>query len=143
MAVAGFCSGRRNGLPATGKHLAYYAKLKAKEMEELRMTIGWGVVSTGRAADVLVGPAINAAEGSKIVAVFSRDQARADEYAAKHDGAKAYASYEQMLADPAVEVVSIASPTSLHYEQVVAAAKAGKHVYCDKPLAMSPDEART
>ena len=106
------------------------------------MTIGWGVVSTGRAADVLVGPAINTAEGSKITAVYSRDQARADEYAAKHDVAQAYTSYDDMLADPAVEVVYIASPNSLHHEQVVAAAKAGKHVYCDKPLAMSPEEAR-
>ena len=106
------------------------------------MTLGWGVVSTGRAADVLVGPAIEAAEGSKITAVYSRDKARADEYAAKHDVASAYTSYEEMLADPAVEVVYIASPNALHYEQVVAAAKAGKHVYCDKPLAMNAKEAR-
>jgi len=90
------------------------------------MTLGWGVVSTGRAADVLVGPAIEAAEGSKITAVYSRDKARADESAAKHDVASAYTSYEEMLADPAVEVVYIASPNALHYEQVVAAAKAGR-----------------
>jgi len=106
------------------------------------MTLGWGVVSTGRAADVLVGPAINVAEGSKITAVYSRDKARADDYAARHDVARAYTSYDEMLADPAVEVVYIASPNSVHYEQVVAAAAAGKHVYCDKPLAMTPDEAR-
>jgi 1,5-anhydro-D-fructose reductase (1,5-anhydro-D-mannitol-forming) len=106
------------------------------------MTLGWGVVSTGRAADVLVGPAINTAEGSKITAVFSRDKGRADEYAARHDVAKAYTSYEEMLADPAVDVVYIASPNSMHYEQVMAAAKAGKHVYCDKPLAMNAEEAR-
>ena len=106
------------------------------------MTLGWGVVSTGRAADVLVGPAINAAEGSKITSVYSRDKARADEYAAKHDVASSYTSYDEMLADPAVEVVYIASPNSLHYEQVVAAAKAGKHVYCDKPLAMNAEAAR-
>lgn len=106
------------------------------------MTLGWAVVSTGRAADVLVGPSINAAEGSKITAVCSRDRARADEYAAKHDVARAYTSYDEMLADPAVEVVYIASPNALHYEQVVAAARAGKHVYCDKPLAMTPEEAR-
>ncbi len=91
---------------------------------------------------MLVGPAINAAEGSKITAVYSRDKARADEYAAKHDVAKAYTSYDEMLADPAFEVVYIASPNSLHSEQVMAAAKAGKHVYCDKPLSMTPEEAR-
>jgi 1,5-anhydro-D-fructose reductase (1,5-anhydro-D-mannitol-forming) len=106
------------------------------------MTLGWGVVSTGRAADVLVGPAINTAEGSKITAVYSRDKTRAAEYAARHDVAGAYTSYEEMLADPAVDVVYVASPNSLHYEQVVAAARAGKHVYCDKPLAMTTEEAR-
>ena len=106
------------------------------------MAIGWGVVSTGRAADVLVGPAINEAEDSKIVAVYSRDKEKADAYAEKHGAAHAYTSYEELLADPDVEVVYIASPNALHYEQVVAAAKAGKHIYCDKPLAMTVDEAR-
>ena len=68
------------------------------------MTIGWGVVSTGRAADVLVGPAINAAEGSKIVAVFSRDQARADEYAKTWEIGRGYGSYEALLADDEVDL---------------------------------------
>ena len=106
------------------------------------MTLRWGIVSTGRAADVLVGPAINEAEDSKIVAVYSRDQEKADAYAAKHGAAHAYSSYDDLLGDPDVDVVYIASPNSLHYEQVVAAAKAGKHIYCDKPLAMNAEEAR-
>lgn len=106
------------------------------------MTLGWGVVSTGRAADVLVGPSINEAEDSHIVAVYSRDQEKADAYAEKHGAAHAYTSYDDLLADPAVDVVYIASPNALHFEQVVAAAQAGKHIYCDKPLAMNSDEAR-
>ena len=106
------------------------------------MKLGWGMVSTGRASDVLLGPAVNAESNSRITAVYSRDRERADAYAAKHRADHAYTSYAEMLKDPGVDVVYIASPNSLHAEQAIEAADAGKHIYCEKPLAMNPADAR-
>ncbi len=104
------------------------------------MKLGWGMVSTGRASDVLMGPAVNAESNSHVVAVFSREQEKADAYAAKHGG-KAYLSYSELLADPNVDVVYIASPNALHAEQAIEAARAGKHIFCEKPLALNAKDA--
>jgi 1,5-anhydro-D-fructose reductase (1,5-anhydro-D-mannitol-forming) len=106
------------------------------------MKLGWGMVSTGRASDALLGPAINAESNSRVSAVYSRDRERADAYAAKHGADHAYTSYAEMLQDPGVDVVYIASPNALHAEQAIEAAQAGKHVYCEKPLALNPEDAR-
>lgn len=104
------------------------------------MKLGWGMVSTGRASDVLMAPAVNAASDSRVVAVVSREREKADAYAAKHGG-KGYTSYSEMLKDPDVDVVYIASPNALHAEQVIEAAKAGKHIFCEKPLALNVKDA--
>ena len=104
------------------------------------MKLGWGMVSTGRASDVLMAPAINAEPDSRVAAVFSRDREKADAFAAKHGG-KAYTSYAEMLNDPEVNVVYIASPNAMHAEQALEAAKAGKHIYCEKPLALNVKDA--
>ena len=106
------------------------------------MKLGWGIVSTGRAADVLMGPAVNAEPDSRVAAVYSRDPARAQAYASNHGADHAYTSYEEMLHDPAVDVVYIASPNALHAQQALQAAAAKKHVYCEKPLALNPADAR-
>jgi predicted dehydrogenase len=75
-----------------------------------------------------------AASGVEVVAVASRDQAGADQYAREHGIALAHGSYEGLLADPAVEVVYISLPNSLHLEWTRRALEAGKHVLCEKPL---------
>lgn len=105
------------------------------------MTIGWGIVGIGNIADRGIAPHIRELPESELVAVVSRDQERADQFARKHGARRAYTSYEQLLADPEVQVVSIHSPNALHAEQALAAARAGKHVLCDKPMAMSAAEA--
>src|SRR5215216_3004056 len=105
------------------------------------MTLGWGIVGPGRIADDRMAPAINAYDGNRLVAVVSRDQARADAFAAKHNAAHALTSYEEMLQRSDIDVVLITTPNALHAEQAIAAARAGKHVYCDKPLATSVADA--
>src|SRR4051812_2973624 len=105
------------------------------------MTLGWGIVGPGRIADDRMAPAINAYDGNRLVAVGSRDQARADAFAVKHHVAHALTSYEEMLQRPDIDVVLITTPNALHAEQATAAARAGKHVYCDKPLATSVADA--
>lgn len=105
------------------------------------MTLGWGIIGLGRAADTLVAPAVTADPNSRLVAAISRDQARADAFAERHGATAAGTDYEAMLADPDVHVVAITSPNSLHPEQAIAAARAGKHVFSDKPLAPTSADA--
>lgn len=105
------------------------------------MTLGWGIIGIGHIADTQMAPAINADANSTLVSVVSRDQERADAFAQKHGAAHASTSYEEMLGHPDVDIVLITTPNSLHAEQVIAAARAGKHVYCDKPLATSVADA--
>jgi 1,5-anhydro-D-fructose reductase (1,5-anhydro-D-mannitol-forming) len=78
---------------------------------------------------------------SRLVAVASRDLGRAEAFATAHGAARGYDSYHRLLADPEVDAVLISTPNALHADQVVAAAHAGKHVLCDKPLATTVDDA--
>lgn len=102
---------------------------------------GWGLVGTGRIADDRILPAIKAHPHNDLVAVVSRDQDRANAFADKFAARRAYTSYEEMLRDPRVTVVAIHTPNSQHAEQAIAAARAGKHVFCDKPMATNTRDA--
>ena len=104
------------------------------------MPIGWAVVSTGRHPDSKMAPAINAARNAQIAAVVSRELNRAQEFAARHHARTAYDDFDAMLKDPAVEVVYLASPNYLHCDQTVMAARAGKHVLCEKPMALTVED---
>lgn len=105
------------------------------------MVNGWGLIGTGRIADDRILPGINAVEGNKLVAVVSRDPARAKAYAEKFGAEHAYTSYDEMLGNPDITAVAIHTPNALHPEQTIAAARAGKHVFCDKPIALTVAEA--
>ncbi len=105
------------------------------------MALGWALVSTGKHADTLVAPAIGLAEDTQFVAVYSREQARAEAFASKHGAQAVYTSLEALVADSRVEVVFIASPNFLHAPYTKMAAQAGKHVLVEKPMAMRIDEA--
>jgi 1,5-anhydro-D-fructose reductase (1,5-anhydro-D-mannitol-forming) len=102
---------------------------------------GWGLVGTGRIAEDRILPGINAHAGNKLVAVVSRNPQRADAFATKFGAQRAYTSYHDMLRNPDVTVVAIHTPNSQHAEQAIAAARAGKHVFCDKPMATSVADA--
>jgi D-xylose 1-dehydrogenase (NADP+, D-xylono-1,5-lactone-forming) len=104
--------------------------------------VRWGVLSTANIGLRAVLPAIIAARNSQAVAIASRTQAAAERIAADVPGMRAYGSYEALLDDPAVEAVYIPLPNALHAEWTMRAARAGKHVLCEKPLGATPDEAR-
>ena len=104
-------------------------------------TLGWGVIGLGNIVHTTIAPAMVAEPTCDLVAGVSRDQGRADAFAAKFGARFAYADYELMLANPEVEAIFIATPNSLHASQVIAAARAGKHVLCDKPMATSVADA--
>jgi len=102
---------------------------------------GWGLIGTGRIADDRILPGINAHAGNRLVAVVSRDQGRADAFAKKFSAEHAYTSYDEMLRNPDITVVAIHTPNGQHADQAVAAARAGKHVFCDKPIATNAADA--
>jgi 1,5-anhydro-D-fructose reductase (1,5-anhydro-D-mannitol-forming) len=107
------------------------------------MSVGWGIIGIGVVADIAIAPAIEADETSRLAAVTSRSLDRATAFAEKHCAASAYDDYAQMLDDPNVDVVYVASPNGLHAEQALAALERGKHVLVDKPLALEIGDART
>jgi predicted dehydrogenase len=102
----------------------------------------WGILSTADIARTKVVPGMQRARRSSIVAIASRDAGRAETVAAELGIPRAHASYEALLADPEVDAVYIPLPNHLHAEWSIAAARAGKHVLCEKPLALSADDAQ-
>jgi 1,5-anhydro-D-fructose reductase (1,5-anhydro-D-mannitol-forming) len=98
---------------------------------------GWGLIGASTiAAEHMIG-AIRAQAGNEVVAVASTSAERGRAYAERHKIRAAYAAVGEVLADPAVEAVYISTTNELHREQVVASAAAGKHVLCEKPLALN------
>ena len=101
--------------------------------------VRWGILGTARINERLI-PAIRASERSELLGVASRSQERALAYASEWDIQRAYGAYEEMLSDPEVDVVYISLPNSFHTEWAIACADAGKHVLCEKPLALTPED---
>jgi D-xylose 1-dehydrogenase (NADP+, D-xylono-1,5-lactone-forming) len=99
------------------------------------------VLGAAGIADKSVIPAIAASSNGRLVAMASRDHARAKEMAARHGFARASASYEALVADPDVDAIYIPLTNNLHREWTLRAVAAGKHVLCEKPLAMNAAEA--
>lgn len=104
--------------------------------------VRWGILSTARIGVRRLVPALQRSQTGTVVAIASRDGARARELAAKFSIPRAHGSYEALLADPEVDAVYIPLPNSLHLEWTVRAAEAGKHILCEKPLALNAAQAR-
>jgi len=100
----------------------------------------FGILSTAKIGRDLVVPAIQDAENCIVTAVASRDLARARQMANRFSVPHAFGSYEEMLASDAIDAVYIPLPTSQHVEWTIKAADAGKHVLCEKPIALKADE---
>ena len=96
----------------------------------------WGLFSTARINNSILGGMAHSERG-EVVAVGSRDQGRAESYAAAKGLARAYGSYEQLLADPDIQIIYNPLPNHLHAEWTIKALQAGKHVLCEKPFALS------
>jgi predicted dehydrogenase len=105
--------------------------------------IRWGVLSTARIGVNQVIPAMQKGTYSEVTAIASRDQQRADAAAQKLGIAGAYGSYVELLADPNVDAIYIPLPNEQHVPWSIKALEAGKHVLCEKPIALTADEAQT
>ena len=104
--------------------------------------VAWGVLSTANIGTGKVIPGMQKGTLSRIDAIASRDLARAQRVAGELGIAKAYGSYEALLADPDIEAVYIPLPNHLHVPWSVRALEAGKHVLCEKPVALNAEQAR-
>ncbi|MBB5908925.1 Gfo/Idh/MocA family protein [Actinoalloteichus hymeniacidonis] len=100
----------------------------------------WGVIATGKIASVVTED-LHRVDEVEVLAVSSRSQARATEFAERHRIPRAYDDYRRLLADPDIDVVYIATPHSQHHEVAKAALIAGKHVLCEKPFTLTVAEA--
>jgi predicted dehydrogenase len=109
-------------------------------MSETTKTVRWGVMGTARIA-TKVGKAIHQADGAELAAIASRNSERAGDWAAEHGAGRSYGNYESLLDDDELDALYIPLPPSMHLEWVVRAAERGKHVLCEKPLAMNAAEA--
>jgi predicted dehydrogenase len=102
-------------------------------------TVKWGIISTADINRKVIPPA-QASAKVDLVAVASRDRARADAYAKEWGIPRAYGSYDALLADPEIEAVYIPLPNTMHAEWSIKALEAGKHVLCEKPFSLHPED---
>jgi D-xylose 1-dehydrogenase (NADP+, D-xylono-1,5-lactone-forming) len=99
--------------------------------------VRWGILSTASINSAVIPP-LQASPESEVVAIASREQARADASAAEWGIPRAYGTYDALIDDPGVEAVYISLPASLHAEWSIRALEAGKHVLCEKPFTRDP-----
>jgi predicted dehydrogenase len=109
----------------------------------MKQKVRWGVLGAARIATNKVIPAMRLGEWSEVVAIASRDRAKAEQAATSLGLARAYDSYEALLADPDIEAIYNPLPNHLHVPLTERAASAGKHVLCEKPIAMNAAEAKS
>ena len=102
--------------------------------------VKWGVIGAGGIADRRTIPGMMLAKNAELTAVMEVNEELAEKLRAKYGAKRAYTDYKALLADPEVECVYIASPVPCHKDQVIAAANAGKHVLCEKPVSLSLDD---
>jgi predicted dehydrogenase len=96
--------------------------------------INWGIIGCGDVTEVKSGPAFNKVPNSSLIAVMRRDAAKAKDYAERHKVLKWYDEAEKLINDPEINAIYIATPPSSHEKYTIAAIKAGKPVYVEKPM---------
>jgi len=104
------------------------------------VSVAWGILSTARINELVLAGA-RKSDRVEMVAVGSRDRARAEAYASEHGLERAYGSYQELVDDPAIDAVYISLPNDAHAEWSIRVLRAGKHVLCEKPLTRRAAEA--
>ena len=102
--------------------------------------VNWGIMGTANIARWCTIPGMKQAENCRLYAIAGRSLAKAQAFAAEYGFEKAYGSYDELLADDAVQAVYIPLPNDFHLPWVTKALEAGKHVLCEKPLALNAGE---
>ena len=102
----------------------------------------WGIIGTGGIAKAFAND-LDYVKDHKVVAVGSRTSNSAQQFASKYPGCTGYASYSELVADPSLDGVYIATPHNFHKEHTIMALNAGKPVLCEKPFAVNEHEVRS
>ena len=102
--------------------------------------VNWGFIGCGEVTEKKSGPAFNMIEGSRVVAVMSRDEEKAKSYAIRHQIPRWYTDAQELIGDEDVNAIYIATPPSSHATFAIMAMKAGKPVYIEKPMAASYED---
>jgi predicted dehydrogenase len=105
-------------------------------------TVRWGIIGCGDVTEVKSGPGFQRARHSQLVAVMRRNGDLARDYARRHGVPRWYAAAEDLIGDPEVDAVYIATPPAFHKEYTLLSAQAGKPVYVEKPMALNFGECR-
>lgn len=105
-------------------------------------TVSWGVLGVGNVCEVKSAPAMNLIPNSRLVAVMRRSEAKVKDYAERHHVPKWYTSAKELVNDPEVNAIYIATPPNAHLELTRLAAKVGKPVYVEKPMARTFEECK-
>jgi predicted dehydrogenase len=108
----------------------------------MKRKITWGILGCAGIAERALIPAIHGAENGLLLGIASRNPGRAREWACKFEIPKSYSHYQALLDDPDIDAVYIPLPNHLHREWTCRAARAGKHVLCEKPMALNSGEVR-
>lgn len=104
--------------------------------------IDWGIIGCGNVTELKSGPAFSKIDHSKLVAVMRRDGQKAADYARRHGVAKWYSDATQLISDPEVNAVYVATPPDTHASYAIEAMRAGKPVYVEKPMARNHQECK-
>ncbi|MBC8052346.1 MAG: Gfo/Idh/MocA family oxidoreductase [Sphingobacteriaceae bacterium] len=104
--------------------------------------IKWGIIGCGDVTEVKSGPGFSKADKSELVAVMRRDAVKASDYAKRHNVPKWYTDADALIMDPEVDAVYVATPPLYHLEYTLAALKAGKPVYVEKPMTLNAEDAK-
>ena len=103
--------------------------------------VRWGIIGCGDVVETKNGPALYLANHSELAGIWNRTAEKAREWTARHGHGRVYGSMEELLADPAIDIVYVATTPDCHKSQALAVAAAGKHCYLEKPIALSYAEA--
>ena len=103
-------------------------------------TLRWGILGCGDVAEYKGGPPLYTVDDSELIAVMRRDRTKAEDFAKRHSAKRAYSDIDDLLADDELNAIYIATPPYLHYEHTLRVAEAGKHILCEKPMAMTVEE---
>jgi len=105
-----------------------------------KMKLNWGLIGCGDIARRRVAPAIRDLDNCRLIAINRADSSKLDNFAREFGAEKTYARWEELIADPEIQAVYIAVPVYLHAKMAIEAARAEKHVLCEKPMAMTDTE---
>jgi predicted dehydrogenase len=110
-------------------------------MKSNNTPLRFGIVGAGRFVEVCHAPGLQSHPGAELVALCSRTRSRCEEVAARLGIPRTYTDYEELIARPEIDAITICTPNVSHHPIAMAAFRAGKHVFCEKPLAMTLREA--